>query len=724
MSIIDALRKWLQEIGRGMKLLLFFLFLAVGLILILLVDLGGASIVAAEGELARSDILASRNHTFISEVLTQKAREQARRDVDEVYTPLDLSIGREQLSSARDIFAFIETVRADSNATTNQKLGYLNAIEDVVLEEEIAQSLLSMSQSSLGSAENNILEIINELMREEIREIDLRDYRRSAQNDVNLELAQTQSNVVTALVPQFIMPTIFADEEATALRRDEAAAQIEPLSRSVIEGQLIVRVGETIDAADIELLSQLGLLKQELNQQEIGSRLLVSLLVATIITLYWRQFPSVKRRTQRYLSVLAGLILLFALIAKTMVVGVSFLPFLFPLAALSMLLAVVYDVRLAVIVTVLMAAFVGYISSNAFELGIYTAVGGLLAILTLNDAGRVVSFFRAGLVAALAHMIAVLIFRLPQDIDTTILLQQLGVGLANGVLSAALTLAGFFILGGLFGIITILQLQDLSRLDHPLLKQLLRRAPGTYHHSIMVANLAEQAAEEIGADCTLVRVGAFYHDIGKMVRPPFFTENQEGISPHDSIDAYTSARIIVNHVTDGMVLAKKYRLPYRLQDFIVEHHGKRLVKGFYHKARSLAGDDEGEVDAEQFRYPGPRPRSRESGIVMLADAIEATSSALRPNSVAAIEKLVSAIVDEDLLEGQLDESGLTIGDIQQLRNSFIETLHGRFHVRIKYPGNEALEVDDPKALAAPPPALPEMTPQTSSSSLIVQDTPR
>jgi cyclic-di-AMP phosphodiesterase PgpH len=208
--------------------------------------------------------------------------------------------------------------------------------------------------------------------------------------------------------------------------------------------------------------------------------------------------------------------------------------------------------------------------------------------------------------------------------------------------------------------------------------------------------LAEQAAERTQANSTLVRVGAFYHDIGKMKRPPFFTENQEGVNPHDALDPYSSVRIIVSHVSDGLEMARRYRLPNRIRDFIAEHHGDRIVKGFYMKARSEAADEAeaDAIDVEKFRHKGPRPHSRETGIVMLADAVEATSSAVRPNTERAVEKLINSIVDEHVTEGQLDESGLTLGDIKQIRISFIETLKGRFHVRVKYPGNEELEMEN------------------------------
>jgi cyclic-di-AMP phosphodiesterase PgpH len=408
-----------------------------------------------------------------------------------------------------------------------------------------------------------------------------------------------------------------------------------------------------------------------------------------LIMLYWLKYEPPMRQNWRYLLALTGLILFFAFVARILPPGLVL--YWYPLAALSILLVVVFDVNLALLVTAVMAGLIGFTIADSLELTIYYAAGGLLAALSLRDAQRINAFFQAGIMAAAAYVAVIVSFRVTQDLSGLELLQLILYGLANGVLSAALTLVGFFVLGSVFRVTTTLQLQELSRLDHPLLQDLLRRAPGTYHHSIMVANLAEQAADRIKAQSTLVRVGAFYHDIGKMNHPSYYTENQEGHNLHDSLDPEESAKLIFSHVSYGLELARRYRLPDRIRDFIAEHHGERLMKGFYLKAVEQADGDENQVDAELFRYPGPRPRSRESGIVMMADAIEATSSALRPNSEKAIEKLVTSIIQEDLREGQLNDSGLTLGDVQAIRESFIETLKGRFHARVRYPGNEALE---------------------------------
>jgi putative nucleotidyltransferase with HDIG domain len=292
------------------------------------------------------------------------------------------------------------------------------------------------------------------------------------------------------------------------------------------------------------------------------------------------------------------------------------------------------------------------------------------------------------------------------------LVQLVAVAVANGILSASLTLIGFFLAGTLLGITTSLQLQELARPTQPLLRQLLLRAPGTYHHSLMVSNLAEQAAERVGADALLTRVGAYYHDVGKTVRPHFFVENQmDGINVQNRLDPRTSAQIIISHVKDGLDLAKKNGLPRDVRAFIPEHQGTGLIKYFYHQALEQA-DDPSLVDEDDFRYPGPKPQSRETAILMLADSCEAAVRAANPGSVEEIDKIVRRIVTEKLTNGELDECDLTTRDLDQIRSAFVEMLHGVFHPRVKYPE----EVKEELASSGRPPLpLPESIPTITAA---------
>lgn len=690
--------KRLQQITQGSLLWLWAIALTIGLTLILSFNVVTAAQVSVTvGERASQDIAAPRSINFASDVLTQQARDQAVAAVGNVYTAPDLNMARDQISEARNVFNFIDVVRADTLADEEAKLRYLGAIEDVDIDLETGQRLLSLSSAEYTAVKDDVSRIIGEVMREEIRDDSaaINEAKRSARTKYSFTLTSLQEQVVTALVPQFIVPNSFFDAEATAAQRGDASSSVETQWQSVLQGQYIVRVGEEVTPVHMETLEKLGLLQPEISWWYVGRILMASVLAVSLLTLYWQRFHQTLQGSPRYLLLLGGLILIFALGAKLLVPTGGVFAYLFPAAALAMLLTVLFDVRLAIFATMLLATLIGIVAQESLELMAYMAIGPIFATLTLRDAQRVNAFFRAGLVAALANMVVILVFRLAQDVGPVEVLQLLGFSVLNGLISASITLAGFFIIGGLFGMMTTLQLQELSRLDHPLLKDLLRRAPGTYHHSIMVANLAEQAAERVDANSTLVRVGAFYHDVGKMNRPPFFIENQEGINPHETLDPYSSARIIISHVQDGLELAKKHRLPDRIQDFIAEHHGDRLVAVFFKKAEEQAAmAPEGErrkVDESRFRYKGPRPRSRESGLVLLADSVEAASAAVRPNNGEDIEKLINMIIDDHVKDGQLDDSGLTLGDLKVIRESFIETLKGRFHVRVKYPGNEELE---------------------------------
>jgi putative nucleotidyltransferase with HDIG domain len=266
-----------------------------------------------------------------------------------------------------------------------------------------------------------------------------------------------------------------------------------------------------------------------------------------------------------------------------------------------------------------------------------------------------------------------------------------GASFFNGLASASLSILLQFFLAQLLGMTTPLQLMEISRPDHPLLQLILRNSPGTYQHSLQVANLAEQAAERIGADPLLTRVGALYHDIGKALEPVFFIENQApGVTnPHDDVDPQTSAQMILRHVPNGLELARRYKLPTRIQDFISEHHGTMITHYQYARAVDAADGDKEDVDMEKFRYPGPRPRSRETAILMLADGSEATVRAEHPRDEQELRAIIRSVVDNRIQIGQLDETDLTLRDLDAIVDSFTTTLRGIYHPRIPYPKLES-----------------------------------
>jgi len=366
------------------------------------------------------------------------------------------------------------------------------------------------------------------------------------------------------------------------------------------------------------------------------------------------------------------------------------LRYLAPTPALAMLAAATLGPHIGAAATLFLGAAVGVIADNSLEMASYVVMGGLVAAFTMKRVERIGALFRAGMFAALTHIVVIFIFRFPQDItQTRVLLVPTLTGVVNGGVSASLALGSLFLVGPLFDITTTMRLVELSRPDHPLLQRLLREAPATYHHSLMVANLAEQAAERIGANPLLARVGAYYHDIGKIARPYFFAENQaEDVNPHDRLDPHASAKIIIDHVEDGLKLARRYRLPSRVRAFISEHHGVNRASFLYSKAVQLADGDDTMVNEDEFRYPGPRPQSKETALVMLGDSCEAAVRAIRPANADEVAKIVAKIVSDRVDDAQLSACDLTLRDLEIIRETFTSVLKGAYHPRIQYPQSE------------------------------------
>jgi putative nucleotidyltransferase with HDIG domain len=354
---------------------------------------------------------------------------------------------------------------------------------------------------------------------------------------------------------------------------------------------------------------------------------------------------------------------------------------------------------MGVATAMVLGVLTGFLAPRGLEVGVYAAMSGAMGALVLGRADRLSSFFWGGLSAALACVAVVIIFRFPDPaMDLVGKATLLGAGLISGGLSASLAFGLLLLVGSALGIATNLQLIELSRPDHPLLQFILREAPGTYQHSLQVANMAEQAARVIGANTLLTRVGALYHDAGKALRPHFFIENQvPGQNIHEQLDPVTSAGVILAHVKDGLELARKYRLPPAVTAFIPEHHGKLEATYQYQAAKEAATGNGGSVDHQDFTYPGPRPRSRETAVLMLADGVEAKARAENPASDEEIERLVRWVIEDRLTKGQLDRTDLTLKDIDAIRRSFVNTLRGIYHPRLRYPQT------DEEGLSAPSP---------------------
>jgi putative nucleotidyltransferase with HDIG domain len=662
-----------------------------GAALILIVPLFAGGLVALNtGDVAREDVRAPRALGYTSDSLTEQARAEAEGRVPVQYDPLDLRVPRQQVARARSVIDYLRAVRADPIASHADKQALLGAIDNVRLSPETIDQILDVPEESWARLTQEIVTVIDLALRTEIRDTNVDEVKTRLPVYVAIDLNEQQTQLVSQIAQNFVIPNRARNDAATEAARQAAREQVEPRQRQIEAGQIVVRQGDVVNVLQIEALDALELRQTQVSWDRLIGYMLSALLAALLIGLYvWRFEPTLLKRP-RALFLLLLLLLIFMLVGKIMLPNRTVTPYIYPAAAFSMLVAVLVGPGIAMLSTIVLAGLVGVIAGNSFEIAIYTAVGGLVAILALSGAEHLNKFFWAGVYVAVADSLVILTFHVPGGgTDPVGVVTLLGAAVLNGGLSASLTLVGLFLIGNLFDVTTTVQLLELARPTHPLLNDLLHKSPGTYHHTLMVANLAEQAAERIGANSLLTRVGAYYHDIGKMTRPYMFVENQvEGANVHDQFNPRTSAEIIVSHVNEGVELAKKYRLPSRVRAFIPEHHGTMRVSFLYQKAVAASENGAAGIDEAAFRYPGPKPQSKETALLMLADGCEAAVRANRPGSPDQLNEIVRKVIADRVAWNQLDECPLTVADLNKVRESFAATLQGLYHPRLRYPGQE------------------------------------
>jgi cyclic-di-AMP phosphodiesterase PgpH len=636
---------------------------------------------------APTDIRAPLQITYDSSVATEEQRKRAVAAVADVYDLPDADIAKAQIKRASQIFDYLFAVRADVYGTPDQKQAWIKAIPDLTLSDEDISEILALSDQDASNVQRETLAVLDDAMRDEIRGYQLISARSRLYARLPLEIPNNERDLVLVIAEDLIKPNTFVNEARTVEERERVSAAVVPERVVYEEGQIVIRAGEVVRPRHLEALEAVGLLQPEIDWSQIISTASLVLLLTLLLAAYTFRFARHVYRQPSLLWLAAILTVVFVGVARVLVPGHVVLPYALPLAALPIIIAGMIDTQIGVFIALVMSLFVGSLAGGSFELIVLPLAAGLVGVMTLGRHERINSLLWSGVYVALSNVAVILIFRLNGETDLLGLVTLVGAGLFSGVLAAGLALVAFFVLGNLTGITTSIQLFDLSRPTHPLLTELLRRAPGTYHHSLMLSNMGEQAAERIGANALLTRVGAYYHDIGKTVRPYFFVENTtHGLNNvHDKLDPQTSAQIIISHVKDGLDLAKKHRLPPVIRAFIAEHHATGTTKFFYHRAIEEAGGDASKVNEADFRYSGPNPQSRETAILMLADATEAIVRSLRPSSSEEIDQIVRKLIADKIASGELSECGLTLNDLEQIRLAFVGVLQGVFHPRIKYP---------------------------------------
>jgi len=719
-----------STLRRGVYALFLSVFVLIGALIVASDVLfpSNTKVALEVGQVAPQDILAPRSLKYESDVLSQAKRDAQVASVRSIYDPPDPSVKSEQLQLARQILDYVENVRYDDFATPEQKAADIAAITDLNLSPVVIDAMLAVEDNDRWrDIDAQVMRLLERVLSGEVREDNIQAKRDDLPNLISASYSESEVNIITGIVRDLIHINAYYNEELTKQAQLEAAENVPAEVRTFARGQMIIRAGEIATPAHIEALEQFGLLQQTRRKgEQFVSGLLAMGAVAIVLGAYLRKFQRKIFADPAFIVLLGVLFLVF--LASVRIVDVSDLaqPYYFPASALALLVATLVGPQFAIIMALTFAGLAGVMLGGSLEFAIVIGVGSTLGVLSLDRTERLNAYFMAGSVVGASGIGIAIFFALGADSppDPIVVLAQMVGSAINGLLSAAVALAGLYVISNVLNIPTSLKIAELMQPNHPLLQRLLREAPGTYQHSLQVANLAELGAQQVNANASLLRVAAMYHDVGKILNPHFFVENQaDGVNPHDTLDdPLQSARIILGHVTEGVRLARQYRLPNRIREFIAEHHGTTRVAYFYGQAQKRAENASEPVDDGPFTYPGPRPRSRETAILMLADGCESSVRARRPQSKEDIQETVDHIFESRLRSGQLDESNLTLNDLRLLRDTFLTALQGMFHPRIAYPGTPSqLQGLPSDSDATPPERDSQKTAETDANAAVPED---
>lgn len=649
-----------------------------------------------------SHVTVDATKEVIDEVTTEEKRAAAEATVEPTYR-FQQGVKEEVLSSLEDTFNELRTIQ--QYGITLKKNGSVHSYYRSFSEEEIDYALslvnaLSLSRSQITTLLRvdtgvfddmvNIVSVaVENAMNSTIREGQVSQAIMTIQQIVGykVDVSLTQT-ILPAVLRTCIKPNMIIDQEATDEAIRKARDAVEPVVIS--QGQNVIREGDRITQSQLEIMRNLGLLNDDHYDYSVYGGAVINILLAI-----FSMIMLLHLLLKQYLSQIRPLlvILLILLLCVSFAVISNLFPSLYiiPVTLGAILGTVLLGYRAGLCLTIPLALLFAGLTSCSSSTTFYDVV--LIMANTLSSSIATIWFLKgrpqrvrvllAGLITAVFNILMIIGIKLLTSAETLDMIQAGSWALAGGLLSGALAVALQPAFEGIFHLATPSRLLEITNPNHPLMKRLMIEAPGTYHHSIIVANLAEAAADKIGANSFLARAGAYYHDIGKLKRPGYFSENQHGTNPHANTDPYVSAAILTAHTRDGVLLAQKEHLPPEVQDIILQHHGVTPVMFFYHKALQLAGGQH--VDINDFRYTGPKPQTKEASIVMLADTIEAAVRSMKDPTPKAIDQFIERLVRGKLEDGQLSDCELSLRDIDQICEAFSGILKGVYHERIEYP---------------------------------------
>jgi cyclic-di-AMP phosphodiesterase PgpH len=693
--------------------------IATGILVLVLTAILGASTLTQEslqlqvGDLAPRDIVAQRALDFESQVRTADAREAARAAVQPQY---DFTTDKAIAIAAEQQLAFDNKTRPIDTAfktkLTPAERSSLLTTSVPTLSTDARNTLLGLDAARWAEVRAEAARVLDATLRTELRDTEVAEARTRLAGRLAGGLNEAERMLAAELISPLVKPNSSFSEDQTNEARNGAAAAVKPVRVQVRQGQVIARAGEPLAATDIEMIDALGMSRSSADVTSLaGWFLLAVLVVGMLLAWIWRFRSTLWHRDN--VLVLIGLLLVGATLALKMTADRSILQFFVPTAAIGMLLAILLDASVATIVIAVIAIIGGAVTGNSLEFTAYTFLGGMAGIVAVRKGDRLQVFVQAAIAIFVVNALVVSVFSLLGTRDLRGVLELWLASAASAVGSSVAAVGTFAVLGSVFGIMTVFQLLEMANPSQPLLRRLLVETPGTYHHSLMVGNLAERAAEAIGADSLVTRVASYYHDVGKLANPLGFIENQAGgENIHDQLDPAQSAQILKQHVADGIDIAYAAKVPKALIAYIPQHHGTAIMSYFYARAKERAAEPYGglstvdgakaaaAVDERRFRHAGPKPQTREAALIMLADGVEASVRSLASRDEPAIRAMVERIIEERIADGQFDECDLTLRDLERIKNAFVGQLLGMYHTRIAYPQNTVVELESRRPAVA------------------------
>ncbi len=633
------------------------------------------------GDISNEDIYAPSD--IVDKYATELRRKQAEESVQPVYK-LDLTVQIDIEKKVDSFFSLLDTVKNNEELDKGKKLDALEQGSNISLGNSLYSTLLSSSAADLVTLRDNIKYINNQMLSGRITEQQLNDKRSEIRNFfMNLPKKSKLNEIGADIAVMILKPNMYYDEQTTLERKQNEKDKVEDVV--IRKGTIIVNKGNEVTSQQIQLLRDYGLLYDNENEKidfqfYMGYGIIICVCLV-IMGMYLRNLDK-KLWDSNATIFLISLIALMTLVMSIVANKIS--PYIMVLPAGAMLVSILVSPRIAIMSNIMMSILAGFLGGFDLPVVAIMILTGILGAGIVSRTHHRSTIILAGLAISLVSILIIFSVGILSYEDIYTVLYNSMYGAVGGVLSAVLTIGTLPFFESTFDIITPVKLLELSNPNRPILRRLLIEAPGTYYHSILVGNLAEAAAEDIGANPLLCRVGAYYHDIGKLKRPYFFKENQlTQDNPHDKITPNLSALVITSHVKDGVEIANKNKLPSSVIQIIEEHHGNTLVAYFYHKAINADGADT--VDESKFRYPFKKPQTKEAAIVMLADSVEAYIRSLTEPTQDQVDQGVRKIIKDKLNDGQLDCCDLTLKDLEIIAKAFVKVLAGIFHDRIEYP---------------------------------------